>query len=216
MQLSRKHKTSRCKTKAIIVNLACTRQVEASLQYPRTMTYGLFAKRTDPPSSSLLVWWSPPPSGLRRLPSVTRLSPRFEVLFSRPNTDRVSLAISLTLIGPLTPMPPGDSASPPEVTRCSSVPCRPQTPWCGGRMRTPLPSYCRLDRAPPLADRFIFGVAPHRNRNLWFYSDAPLGLRISSRTPVSRNPDCAAPYCSQAQVRRRHGNLLLGDRFEAR
>jgi hypothetical protein len=28
-------------------------------------------------------------------------------------------------------VPPGDLASPPEVTRCSSVPCRPQTPWCG-------------------------------------------------------------------------------------
>jgi hypothetical protein len=27
-------------------------------------------------------------------------------------------------------------------------------------MRTPSPSYCRLDLAPPLADRFIVGVAP--------------------------------------------------------
>src|SRR5262244_2567347 len=27
-------------------------------------------------------------------------------------------------------------------------------------MRTPSPSKCRLDLAPPLADRFIFGVAP--------------------------------------------------------
>src|SRR5664280_2825790 len=27
-------------------------------------------------------------------------------------------------------------------------------------MRTPSPSWCRLDLAPPLADRFIFGVAP--------------------------------------------------------
>ena len=27
-------------------------------------------------------------------------------------------------------------------------------------MRTPSPSYCRLDLAPPLADRFIFGAAP--------------------------------------------------------
>src|SRR6202034_1792641 len=27
-------------------------------------------------------------------------------------------------------------------------------------MRTPSPSYCRLDLSPPLADRFIFGVAP--------------------------------------------------------
>jgi hypothetical protein len=34
--------------------------------------------------------------------------------------------------GPLTPVPPGDSVSPPEVTRCSSVPCCPQSPWCGG------------------------------------------------------------------------------------
>ena len=27
-------------------------------------------------------------------------------------------------------------------------------------MRTPSPPYCRLDLAPPLADQFIFGVAP--------------------------------------------------------
>jgi hypothetical protein len=27
-------------------------------------------------------------------------------------------------------------------------------------MRTPSPSYCRLDLAPPLADRFIVEVAP--------------------------------------------------------
>jgi hypothetical protein len=27
-------------------------------------------------------------------------------------------------------------------------------------MRTPSPPYCRLDLAPPLADRFIFEVAP--------------------------------------------------------
>ena len=32
-------------------------------------------------------------------------------------------------------MPLGDSASPPEVTRCSSRPCRPQTPWWGERLR---------------------------------------------------------------------------------
>jgi hypothetical protein len=39
---------------------------------------------------------------------------------------------SLLLIGLLTPVPPGDFASSPEVTRCSSVPCRPQSPWYGG------------------------------------------------------------------------------------
>ncbi len=27
-------------------------------------------------------------------------------------------------------------------------------------MKMPSPPYCRLDLAPPLADRFIFGVAP--------------------------------------------------------
>jgi hypothetical protein len=38
------------------VGLAYTWQVESGLQYPRTMMYGFFAKRTDPPSSSLLFW----------------------------------------------------------------------------------------------------------------------------------------------------------------
>src|SRR5260370_8143559 len=38
------------------VDLSYLRQVESSLQYPRTMMYGFFAKRTDPPSSSLLFW----------------------------------------------------------------------------------------------------------------------------------------------------------------
>jgi hypothetical protein len=51
-----------------------------------------------------------------------------EVPLSRPTTDKASLTFSLALIGLLTPAPPRDLASPPEVTRCSSVPCRPQTP----------------------------------------------------------------------------------------
>src|SRR6516162_3072854 len=82
------------------------------------------------------------PDPLRRLPSPTHFRrparrdhtafTALVVLHSRPSTDRASLATSLPLIGLLTPVPPGDSASPPEVTRCSSVPCRPQTPWCGG------------------------------------------------------------------------------------
>jgi hypothetical protein len=42
-------------------------------------------------------------------------------------------------------VPPGDSVSSPEVTRCSSVPCRPQPPWSGGRMRTPSPHIRGLD-----------------------------------------------------------------------
>jgi hypothetical protein len=38
------------------VGLAYIRKVESGFQYPRTMMYGFFAKRTDPPSSSLLFW----------------------------------------------------------------------------------------------------------------------------------------------------------------
>src|SRR5271169_1844534 len=105
------------------------------------MTYGFFAKRTDPPSSSLLDWL--PASSFLSSPAAfpdPLSSPvarsrgshhASQVLCSRPTTDKASLAISLALIGLLTPVPPGDSVSSPEVTRCSSVPCRPQTPWYG-------------------------------------------------------------------------------------
>ena len=55
-----------------------------------------------------------------------------QVLLDSPTTDRASLTTSLALIGSLTPVSPEDSASSPEVTRGSSVPCHPQSPWCGG------------------------------------------------------------------------------------
>src|ERR1019366_7334014 len=45
-----------------------------------------------------------------------------EVLHSRPSTDRALLATSLSLIGLLTPLPPADSASPPE--EIGRAPCR--------------------------------------------------------------------------------------------
>src|SRR5262252_2397208 len=102
---------------------------------------GFSLKELFQPPSSLLIWFSlssqpsspaafPNPFGCR-LPGHMAFA-TLQVLFSWPTTDRDWLALSLTLIGPLTPEPPGDSASSPEVTRCSSVPCRPQTPWCGG------------------------------------------------------------------------------------
>src|ERR1019366_428543 len=49
-----------------------------------------------------------------------------------PTTGPVSLPFSLALIGSLPAVPPADLASSPEVTHCSSVSCRPQTPWSGG------------------------------------------------------------------------------------
>jgi hypothetical protein len=132
MQLSRRHDL-RCKEKLQPSGPYLTSvKFGASLQYPRTMTYGFFAKRTDPPSSSLL-FWLPASSFLPSRRSLGYLAfAALQVLFGSPTTDRASLATSLSFIGSLTPVLPGDSVSSPEVTRCSSVPCYPQSPWCGG------------------------------------------------------------------------------------
>src|ERR1039458_2923660 len=124
------------------MDLLCARRVDPVHQSPRTRMYGYFTHGTVPPprpcSSGFFLSL---PDRLRQLPSPAHFRRRLpghaafttlEVLHSRPYTDRASLAASLSLIGPPTPVPPGDPASPPEVTRCSSVPCRLQTPWCGG------------------------------------------------------------------------------------
>src|SRR5215472_14987461 len=124
------------------MDLLGTRRVDPIHQSPQTRAYGFFTEGTVPTSlifthlvsfslpDHLPRLLSPTHSGRRLLGHATFVA--FQVLFSRPTTDRASLAVSLALIGSLTPVPPGDSASPPEVTLCSSVPCRPQTPWCGG------------------------------------------------------------------------------------
>src|ERR1035438_8925919 len=104
------------------MDLLCTRRVDPVGQFPRSEMYGYFTHGTDPPFRPYSLPSSVFPTAFAVL----------LVLFSRPTTDRALLAISLSLIGPLTPVPPEDPASPPEVTRCSSVPSRPQTPWCGG------------------------------------------------------------------------------------
>src|SRR3954447_19328510 len=123
------------------MDLPCICWINPVRQSPRTTMYGCFTHRTVPPrrpySSGPLSLSNP----LRRLPSLTHFRHRFLgctvftallVLHSRPSTDRASLTLSLSLIGPVTLVPTRDSASPPEVTRCSSISCRPQTPWCGG------------------------------------------------------------------------------------
>src|SRR5215472_6742720 len=123
------------------MDLPCTCRVEPVRQSPRTEMYGYFTHGTVPPPrpySSGLACSSRPsspaafpnPFGRRFRGHATFIA--LKVLLSRPTTDRASLALSLALIGSLTPVPSGDSVSPPEVTPCSSVPCRPQTPWCGG------------------------------------------------------------------------------------
>src|SRR5260370_19234108 len=131
------------------MDLPCTRRVDPVHQSPWTRMYGYFTHGTVPPSRPYSSGFLSLPNCLRRLPSPAHFRRQFPghaaftalvVLHSRPSTDWASLATSLSLIGPLTPVPPGDPASPPEVTHCSSVPCRPQAPWCGGRMSKALPS----------------------------------------------------------------------------
>ena len=131
--------------------------------------YGFFAKRTDPPHRPYSSGCPSRPSCLRPPPSPTHSSRRslghavfaaLQVLHSGPSTDRASLATSLPLIGLLTPVPPGDPASPPEVTLCSSGPCRPQSP-CNGEMDENAFAFVAQARPiPPWADRFIIGVTP--------------------------------------------------------
>jgi hypothetical protein len=91
---------------------------------------------------------------------VTRLSPRLRYYAAARLLSERRLPLRFLLIGPLTPVPPGDPDSPPEVTPCSSVPCRPQTPCYRGRMSDAFASYRQARPFPLLADRFILGVAP--------------------------------------------------------
>jgi hypothetical protein len=78
-------------------------------------------------------------------PNIAETS-RFRYYLAVRPTERASLPTSLLLIGSLTPVSPGDSASPPEVTRCSSVPCCPQTPWWGGESHVTERSAARVGR----------------------------------------------------------------------
>src|SRR3982750_228709 len=107
------------------MDLLRTRRVDPVCQSPRTTMYGFFTHGTVPPSRPYSSGFLSLPNCLRRLPSPAHFRRRLPghaaftalvVLHSRPSTDRASLAISLSLIGLFTPVPPGDSASPPEVT----------------------------------------------------------------------------------------------------
>src|SRR6266700_8419840 len=112
------------------MDLLRSRQVDPVHQSPQTRMYGFFSHGTVPPCRLYSSGFLSLPDRLRRLPSPTHSGRRLlghavfaalQVLFSRRTTDKASLAISLALIGSLTPMSLGDSVSSPEVTRCSSV-----------------------------------------------------------------------------------------------
>ena len=105
-------------------------------------------------SANLLPRLTPPPlarsHGFHHASGTTRLSDYSPGIASH----------FASLIGLLIPVPPGNRTSSPEVTHCSSVPCRPQTPCYRGRMSSAFASYTQARPLPLLADRFIFGVAP--------------------------------------------------------
>src|SRR5215472_18165195 len=115
MQLSRRHfreTPTEGNTRVVPRN---ARQVDLGLQYPRTMMYGFFAKRTDPPHRPYSSGFPSLPSCLRPPPSPTHFRRRslphavlaaLQVLFSGPTTDRASLPTSRPLIGLFTRVSP--------------------------------------------------------------------------------------------------------------
>ena len=58
-------------------------------------------------------------------------------------------------------------------------------------MRTPSPPQCRLDLAPPLADRFVVGVAPIDYGPVLLRK--PFGFRLTADTLPSGVLPAAAP-----------------------
>jgi len=81
-----------------------------------------------------------------------------QVLFSRPTTDEYHSPFRFAYRS-ATPVPPGDSVSPPEVTRCSSVRAARNhlVRWVNENAFVP---EVQTRPAPPLADRFILGIVP--------------------------------------------------------
>jgi len=82
-------------------------------------------------------------------------------------------------------VPPEDPESPPGVTLRSSVPCRPQTPWCGGWMRNAFASIVQARPCPTFGRPVRPWGSPHRLRP----GTSPHTLRIPPRGghPVLRS-----------------------------
>ena len=126
-----------------------TRRVEPVNKSPRTVTSGSFTQGTYPHHGPYsLIACLTPATFANRLPRPTR-----PPLSRSPGFHRASGNIRLSdcspcilshfasrLIGSVIPAPPGNTTSPPGVTSRSSVPCRSQTPWYDGWVRTPSPS----------------------------------------------------------------------------
>jgi len=149
--------------------------------------FGSFTQGTVPPQRSYslvscfyptLCVCSPSPAHSRRrlLGHESFLS--LQVLLGSPTTDAAlprhfACAYRLAYAGcrPATP------SVPPEVTRCSSVPCRPQTPWCGGVNENAFASIVQARPCPTFGRPVHRRGSPHRLRP----DTSPHALRIPSR-----------------------------------
>src|SRR5580698_652188 len=168
------------------MDLLCTRRVDPVHQSPRTRMYGYFTHGTVPPPRPYSSGFLSLPNRLRRLPSPAHFRRRspghaaftaLVVLHSRPSTDRASLAASLSLIGLLTPVPPGDPASPPEVTQSffRTVPsANTLVRWVN---ENAFASIVQARPCPTFGRPVHLGVAPHRLQP----GTSPHALRIPPR-----------------------------------
>src|SRR5215469_18387178 len=118
------------------MNLLRSRRVDPIHQSPRTRMYGYFTHGTDPPPRPYSSGFFFLPDLLRLLPSPTHSVADYSVTgfrllqvpCSSPTTGRGAASHFACAYRVTSSGATGDAASPPEVTRHSSVPCRPQSP----------------------------------------------------------------------------------------
>src|SRR6266853_3530090 len=118
------------------MDLLGSRRIDPVRQSPRTRMYGYFTHGTDPPPRPCSSGFFSLPDPLRLPPSPTHSVADFSVAGFRlasgtmQQSDYWQSAASHFAFAYRVPSSgaAGDPASPPEVTRHSSVPCRPQSP----------------------------------------------------------------------------------------
>jgi hypothetical protein len=162
------------------------RWIEPVRQSPRPLMFGSFAQGTVHLNSlNSLTRRLTPTVIIRRLPRATpladysamQLSPHFRYHAAVRLLAQHHLPLRFSLIGSLIVVPPTNYASSPEVTRCSSVPCCPQTPWCGGANENAFASIVQARPLPTFGRPVHLRGSPHRLRP----GTSPHALRISPR-----------------------------------
>src|ERR1700728_4335630 len=175
------------------MDLLGPRRVDPIYQSPRTRTYRYFTHGTDPPSPPFLIWFLlssrssssaafPNPFRCRLLGQ--RLSPASGATqqsdYGQSTASHFAYAYRVT-----SSRATEDSASPPEVTRHSSVPCRPQSPcfwWVNEN------AFASLQQARPYP---TFGRPVHLRGGAPRYGPVllliPFGFRLTADTLPSGN-----------------------------